>query len=365
MSEIFVIKSQDIDYLIKSNNVVIWTESDKNAYYCTDIQKLKMFYNSTTATDFGCIIVATEALRKAIMYPVESAYYYTVDSNCLYQYIKGLWTEVIITKLTSFTAYRLDDEQRKLIGEGANLLDNNGLLHNGTVVVRDSNKLIKGTLSINESDNSLDIVTTFGGDINLYPGGKTESTASPGVVSIKADDKQIYYDGRLTVTTLDYDEGDIGFVDSLYTLNGGGNGDDVYPVDALIIDNLNVSFNVGVAGNNVSISDTVYESMDAEVTVDAISSNVSDILIPGGTYKGVTVTFNKLNTTETNNYFSTQFECQASDNGVYPDVYAININASTGLTLYDTGQYPKVVGTLSNNGRSLLLEIFFIVKIDE
>ena len=366
MSEIFRIKSYDIQYLKDSGNVVIWTEQDRNAYYCTDTQRLKVFYNVNIATDFNCITVSTESFRKSIPNPENQRYYYVVETNCLYKYTgttRG-WEDVIVQKLTDSPAYMLDDEQRKLVGEGEGLLDNNGLLQNGSVVVRDSNKLIKAIASMSDT-NDLEITTTFGGNVVIYPGGKRENITDAGVLSINTvdNDNYMYYNGRLSIADLDYDEGDIGFVDSVYNLNAQTDGDSIYPVSALIIDDLTIEITTSYTGSVLNFVKTITTEEDVTLT-DNTTYSVSDVAIPGGTYKGVTVTITLGTTPNTNNYFTTQFECEVDNqSGIYPDVYTINLDTSDDLALYDTEHYPKVQGVLSNDGHTLTVTLFFIVQI--
>lgn len=50
--------------------------------------------------------------------------------------------------------------------------DDNGLLHDGSVVVRDENRLIKGKLYIDEGNNNLVISSFLGGGVRLLPNGR-------------------------------------------------------------------------------------------------------------------------------------------------------------------------------------------------
>lgn len=61
------------------------------------------------------------------------------------------------------------------------MIDNNGLLKDGSVVIRDNNRIVKGKLYIDNTNNNLVISSFLGGGLRILPNGSSES---PGALVI-------------------------------------------------------------------------------------------------------------------------------------------------------------------------------------
>lgn len=98
------------------------------------------------------------------------SYVYVIETNCLYSYNNGTWTTLygIYGSVTVAQTYLPNG---KLINIVADDVTTNGILNDGSVVVRDNNKMICGQL---KSDGyTFDILSLIGGCINIEPSGQS------------------------------------------------------------------------------------------------------------------------------------------------------------------------------------------------
>lgn len=96
---------------------------------------------------------------------------YVVESNSLYRYQAGTWTTIygVYGRTTVAQTYYPDGD---IVTVDADDVTTNGILNDGSVVVRDGNKMICGLL---RSDGYVfDINSLIGGQLNLSPSGKTD-----------------------------------------------------------------------------------------------------------------------------------------------------------------------------------------------
>ena len=168
-------------------------------YMCIDTQKL--YYDSGTTADdrrlFDYISVRTV---NELLYQITPSYgknYYCWEDNSLWVWVNK-W-ETLYSQTTYPSAYVYDDIPSKT-NQGMlspiyrydmpNMpADDNGLLKDGSVIIRDRNRIIKGKLSINDENNNLLISSFLGGGIRILPNGKMST------------DGELYIDSKLNETT--------------------------------------------------------------------------------------------------------------------------------------------------------------------
>lgn len=94
---------------------------------------------------------------------------YVIETNCLYKYQKGIWTTLYgkYGQQTVAQTYLPDGGVRVVVADD---VTTNGILNDGSVVIRDANKMICGLL---RSDGyTMNILGLIGGCINIDPSGK-------------------------------------------------------------------------------------------------------------------------------------------------------------------------------------------------
>ena len=168
-------------------------------YMCIDTQKL--YYDSGTTADdrrlFDYISVRTV---NELLYQITPSYgknYYCWEDNSLWVWVNK-W-ETLYSQTTYPSAYVYDDipsttNQGMLSPiyryDMPNMpADDNGLLKDGSVIIRDRNRIIKGKLSINDENDNLLISSFLGGGIRILPNGKMST------------DGELYIDSKLNETT--------------------------------------------------------------------------------------------------------------------------------------------------------------------
>lgn len=112
---------------------------------------------------------------------VTYAYVYVIETNSLYKYEQGVWTTLYgkYGKTTVAQTYYPNGNYQEITADD---VTTNGILNDGSVVVRDGNKMICGLL---RSDGyMLDITGMIGGQININPSGEH---AGDGTLSINAN----------------------------------------------------------------------------------------------------------------------------------------------------------------------------------
>ena len=189
------------------------TKATKGDYYaCTDSRRI---YKDTTSFKEGrrivnCVTINTESERVYGTRPQNGKLYYVWETNTLWEYNAGWKVKIGNEIQTSGYYYRAGILTNT--GASANIIDNNGLLKDGSVVIRDNNRIVKGKIYIDRSNNNLNISSYLGNSINLTPHGGISSAGSlelgTRVRVISGKEQQTrsedfgyaWYDGQLNVT---------------------------------------------------------------------------------------------------------------------------------------------------------------------
>ena len=164
-------------YKVKEFDLLTIANKVGNMYLCMDTGK--MYYDETLYPD-GRKPYTYTSVRTVndLMYnitPAMNVSYYVWEDNSLW-----LWQNKWITLYSDITypsAYIYDDTNRlKDIYRYDNNpnypADDNGLLKDGSVIVRDKNRIIKGKLYIDDGQDNLVISGYFGGGLRFLPNGK-------------------------------------------------------------------------------------------------------------------------------------------------------------------------------------------------
>lgn len=150
---------------------------DGNVYACTDSRKLYQDVGQTRVV-LDAIQITTEKKRLYDIVPEKGRKYYVWETSELW-----LWNNAWIKLLGNPDypeAYQyVDGDIYAVGGYGQNaFVDNNGMLGDGGVVVRDINRVIKGKLYIDETNDNLVISSFLGGGMKLLPNGNMEDTGA-------------------------------------------------------------------------------------------------------------------------------------------------------------------------------------------
>ena len=133
-------------------------------YYCTDTNVLYKDNgpNKESRTRFNAIIVNTNYERLNSIKPVIGKFYYVKDTNELWMF-DTRW-RLRISESTAYNTYAIAGEPTSSGGHsylspiinasefitgksGDKIIDNNGLLGDGSVIIRDSNRIARGIIS--------------------------------------------------------------------------------------------------------------------------------------------------------------------------------------------------------------------------
>lgn len=156
-----------------------------NMYMCQDTMKL-YYDQGNSASDrvlYNYISVKTiNDLNKNIS-PILNYTYYCWEDNSLWVWVNK-WI-CLYSDTTYPSAYAYDDVPAESNPQNLNAIyrydmpnmpaDDNGLLKDGSVVVRDRNRLIKGRIYIEDSNDNFVISSYLGGGIRFLPNGKMSS----------------------------------------------------------------------------------------------------------------------------------------------------------------------------------------------
>lgn len=153
-----------------------------NMYMCVDTQKL-YYDGGNTADDRRLYEYISIRTINELFYQITPAYgktYYCWEDNSLWVWLNK-W-QVLYSQTTYPSAYVYDDipsitNQSELSEiyryDMPNMpADDNGLLKDGSVVIRDRNRIIKGRLAVSDENDNLLISSFLGGGIRILPNGK-------------------------------------------------------------------------------------------------------------------------------------------------------------------------------------------------
>lgn len=150
-----------------------------NMYICLDSYKLYYDESVNTRVIYDYVSVSTVNDLRHNITPDYGKTYYCWEDNSLWLWINKwvtLWSDS-----TYPSAYVYDD------WSGGNLTsiyrhdqpllsaDDNGLLHDGSVVVRDRNRIIKGRIYVDDGNDNFVISSFLGGGLRFLPNGQMTS----------------------------------------------------------------------------------------------------------------------------------------------------------------------------------------------
>lgn len=163
-----------------------------NMYACTDSNKMYEDVSTMERNLFPAIMLDTELIRLYNTLPANGKYYYVWETNALWLYNNG-WQNIIGQTVYVPPAYNYS-AGGVIEGTGSSpceLIDGNGLLRDGSVVVRDTNKLIKGRLYIDQTSNNFVFSSFLGGGMQFLPNGSVDDLGSlvinPAIIETTTD----------------------------------------------------------------------------------------------------------------------------------------------------------------------------------
>lgn len=143
-----------------------------NMYMCLDTLQLWYDESDSKRTLYSYVGVDTVNDLQNNLIPDLGTTYYCWESNSLWLwmnrwvciYTDGKYPSAYRTDNGTIDAVYLDDQQPTIV-------DNNGLLRDGSVVIRDANRIIKGRLYISDNTDNLVISSYLGGGVRILPNG--------------------------------------------------------------------------------------------------------------------------------------------------------------------------------------------------
>ena len=160
-------------------------------YYVTDYRLLYKDYTNdiNNRATLPAMVLNTENQRMNKIRPVQGVNYYVIETNCLWMY-DTRW--VLKDGSRNYNTYTFDstnavspvmiDNEEIQNSQGDKILDNNGLLGDGSLVVRDSNRIRKGLVAVNDIRKTLEITSYVEDGIILRPYGLAQTAATRNTV---------------------------------------------------------------------------------------------------------------------------------------------------------------------------------------
>lgn len=164
------------------NRIIRMTEFDLlrtaikkyNMYMCIDSQKL--YYDQSDSQRVQYYYVGVKTVND-LMYnitPAMNTTYYCWEDNSLWLWMNK-WIS-IYSDTTYPSGYVYDDSNYiSPTDEPSVPIDQNGLLKDGSVVVRDRQRIIKGKIYIDDGMDNLVISSYLGGGVRILPNGKVST----------------------------------------------------------------------------------------------------------------------------------------------------------------------------------------------
>lgn len=352
-----------INKIIRLNNYdLLGTKCKKyNMYMCLDTLQLWYDESDSKRTLYGYVGVDTVNDLKNNLIPEFGVTYYCWESNSLWLWMNR-WI-CIYTDNKYPSAYRTDNDYIEAVylnDQQPTIVDNNGLLRDGSVVIRDANRIIKGRLYVSDTQDNLVISSYLGGGVRLLPNG---AFSTDGELYID-DDAKSHIRGEWNVLNneiyVDYkekpDSDKNEFRDSThrYRVWHEGNlklssfdltGENIYnklidaQKDGTLPDplELNVSKLNGLKSTDFALKTHIHKSTDISDFKTASQANASSLLIDKLTnmnFKGARITYDSKTekyTLSTNNFVLT-YTGGATGQGTVTN----NSNTSIALTVDPT-----------------------------
>lgn len=151
-----------------------------NMYICTD--SLQMYYDESAVKRSKYTYTGIKTIND-LMYNTTPNYgtsYYCWEDNSLWLWLNKwitLWSDTNYPSAYIYTTYPTTENPGTLnsVYNINNVLDNNGLLQDGSVVIRDGHRIIKGKLFVNDENDNLTFSSFLGGGIRLLPNGEVDT----------------------------------------------------------------------------------------------------------------------------------------------------------------------------------------------
>ena len=147
-----------------------------NMYMCIDSQKLYYDESNIKRTLYAYKGVKTINDLFYNITPTLNAVYYCWEDNSLWLWMNkwvSLWTQNTYPSAYLYTDGSILTEVYDK--DPTAPADNNGLLKDGSVVVRDRQRIIKGRLFINDSNDNFVISSFLGGGVRILPNGQVDT----------------------------------------------------------------------------------------------------------------------------------------------------------------------------------------------
>ena len=178
-----------IDKIIRLNNYDLLGTKCKQyqMYMCLDTLQLWYDESDSKRVLYGYTGVDTVNDLQNKLIPDLGTTYYCWESNSLWLWMNR-WV-CIYSDNKYPSAYRTDNDYIQSVyidDENPTIVDNNGLLRDGSVVIRDANRIIKGRMYVSDTHDNLIFSSFLGGGIRMLPNG---SFASDGELYIDDDGK--------------------------------------------------------------------------------------------------------------------------------------------------------------------------------
>jgi hypothetical protein len=161
-------------YQVTENDLLSIAIVKGNIYACRDTRKVYEDMSAVSRLPLDVTMLDTDNDRLYYIAPTEMTYYYVWETNTIWLYNKG-WNLIVGTDTTNNVAYYNDNGLNSVSSQ---FVDTNGLLKDGSVIVRDNNRIIKGKLYIDSSSGNLIVSSFMGGEIDILPNGVTNELGS-------------------------------------------------------------------------------------------------------------------------------------------------------------------------------------------
>lgn len=159
--------------------------TDGNIYACVDSRKLYQDVGKVRVL-LDCVQITTEKKRAYDTVPSVGKKYYVWETSELWLW-QNAWVKLIGNPNYPEAYQYIDGDIYRVGNQGqSTYVDNNGMLGDGGVVIRDLNRIIKGKLSIDDTSDNLIISSFLGGGMKLLPNGSMEET---GALYLDVDEK--------------------------------------------------------------------------------------------------------------------------------------------------------------------------------
>lgn len=140
-------------------------------------QDMKNAQSDLSRSPMQVTILATDNLRQ---FQTINGYYYIASLNVIYLRSDDAWTQVTDTYAGTPAATLYDSDGTRI--DITDVIDNNGLLKNGSVVIRDENRVVRAILSVDDEGN-IQIKPYLAGGLKLCDNLSGSVMLKNGVVS--------------------------------------------------------------------------------------------------------------------------------------------------------------------------------------